>query len=227
MKTTTAAFLLVLGASVAHGQTVDARGHWKGTIDIPNNPREFDVDLATTADGELTGTATAADHVTVPLLKATMHGRKIVFFVRTDQPFDGELAPSAGIIAGTVTLNGYALPFSMSRTGEPRIDPPPTSRAVSRALEGVWNGTLAAGDRTLRLVVTVRNQPDGTALAQSVSVDEGGLMLPLVVVEDGANVTFQSRGVPITFAGILNAAGTQLTGTFTQGATNIPLSLTR
>lgn len=221
--------ITLLSASSARAQTSpDLSGHWKGTIEIPNTPADFELDIAKNALGKLYGTATAgADKVTIPLQKISLEGRRLTFYARSDQPMQAELSESGTIASGTATLGGYTLPFSMGRTGDAKIDPQPTSPAVSKALEGVWKGALSAGGRQYHFVVTVENLPEGRATATSVSVDEGGLMLPLTVVQDGVNVTFESQNVPMTFSGALNAAGTELAGTFTQGATSLPLVFTR
>ena len=86
---------------------------------------------------------------------------------------------------------------------------------------------MSAGGKTYRLIVSIANQPDGTALAHSVSVDEGGMIVPLVVVEDGTRVRIESAATQIVYAGVLNAGGTELTGTFTQGTLTVPITLTR
>ena len=115
--------LLLLTGPAADAQTaVDPTGHWKGTIDIPNHPVDFEIDLGRNARGELVGTATTpgADHGTFPLLKITLDGERVMFYGRTDQPFQGALSTSAQAIAGTFTFSGYDLPFSLSRTGEAR-----------------------------------------------------------------------------------------------------------
>ena len=221
--------ITLLAASSAPAQTSpDLSGHWKGTIEIPNMPADFEIDIARNARGELYGTVTAgADKVTIPLRKISLDGRRLTFYARADQPMQAEISESGNIASGTATLSGYALPFSMGRTGDATIDPPPTSPAVSKSLEGVWKGALSAGGAQYHFVVTVENQPGGRATATSVSVDEGGLTLPLTVVQDGSNVTFESRNVHMAFAGTLNPAGTELAGTYTQGATSLPLTFTR
>jgi hypothetical protein len=220
--------LLLISASVVHAQTIDPTGHWKGTIEMPNNPVDFEIDIARSGPGELIGTVTAgADRATLPLLKVTLEGSSITFFGRTDQAFRGELLPSGTALSGTASLNGHSLPFSMGRTGDARIEPPPTSPAVSKQLEGVWSGTLWAGDKQVRLSLTIANQPDGTSLAHSVSVDEGGLTIPTVVSQSGRSVTIETRGVITSYVATLNEAATELSGTWTQGATSLPLTMTR
>ena len=224
MKYIYAAIAVTLLASPAHAQT----GHWKGTIEIPNAPADFELDIAQNARGEYYGTATAgADKVTIPLQKIALEGRTLTFYARSDQPMQAEILESGTSAMGTATLSGYTLPLSMGRTGDAKIEPEPTSPAVSAALEGVWKGAASAGGAQYHFVVTVTNHPDGRATATSVSVDEGGLLLPLTITQDGMNVKFQSRNVPIAWAGVLSAAGTELTGTFTQGTTIVPLTFTK
>jgi len=222
--------LLLLTGPAADAQTaVDPTGHWKGTIDIPNHPVDFEIDLGRNARGELVGTATTpgADHGTFPLLKITLDGERVMFYGRTDQPSQGALSTSGQAIAGTFTFSGYDLPFSLSRTGEAKILPPPTSPAVSKELAGTWKGTLSAAGQEFHVVMTISNQPDGNAVAQLVSADEGGLTHFLVVAQSGSSVTIQSRSVQASFAGALDAAGTELVGTWTQETTNLPLTFTR
>ena len=228
MKTIT--FVLVLlAASAALAQTPgDLSGHWKGTIEIPGNAIEFEVDLARNARGDLFGTATAGvDKVTLPLQTVALDGNELTFFARTDQPFKGEVSSRGRSVSGTATLSGYSLPFTMDRTGDATIEPRPTSPAVGKDLEGVWTGVLSGPSRQLHFVLTIANQPDGNALAHEVSVDEGRLMLYVVVKQNGRRVTIDSRGVPTSFAGDLNAGNTEISGTWTQGETRLPLTLTR
>jgi hypothetical protein len=176
----------------------------------------------------LVGTLTAGtDHVTLPLLRVALEGSTIVFYGRTDQQFHADIQSSGKALSGTATVSGYALPFSMARIGEATIEPPPMSPAVSKQLEGVWNGTLSAGGRSLRLAVTIANQPDGAAIATSVSVDEGGLTLPAVVSQSGRDVKIETRGVVTSFVGTLNNAGAEISGTWTQGPVSLPLTLMR
>jgi hypothetical protein len=161
------------------------------------------------------------------LLKVTLAGSTLVFYGRTDQQFHANVLPSGKALSRTATVSGYELPFSMARTGDATIESPPTSPAVTKQLEGVWSGLLSAGGKSLRLAVTIANQPNGTALGQSVSLDEGNLTVPLVVLQKGRDVKIETRGIVTSYVGTLNDAGTELSGTWTQGATSLPLTLTR
>lgn len=223
-----AAFLL--GASALHAQApVDPTGHWKGLIEIPNaSPQEFQVDFSKNAQGNIIGTVTAgADAAALPLLSITTRVRTVTFYARTDQPFQGQLSESGAFMSGTARLSGYSLPFSMSRTGDAHIDPDPTSAAVTPKLEGVWRGLLKAGGAEYHLILTIANQPGGTALAYSVSTDEGGLRVPVVITEKGSSVGFTARGVTSSYEGTMNAGGTEITGIWTQRASSFPMTFTR
>jgi hypothetical protein len=194
----TSLMLMLLTAPAALAQTPDPSGHWVGSIQIPGREVAFAIDLARTAAGEMAG-AISDDADGVPLASITVAGRSIAFYSRSDQPLTGTLSEDGAAISGDATLSGYSLPFTMKRTGDARLSPPPMSEAVSRELEGTWHGTLQAN----------------------------GLTLPVVVVQHGSRVEFEQKGVPGSFSGELNAGGTELTGTFTQGGMSIPLTFIR
>jgi hypothetical protein len=222
------AVALLLTASTAGAQSsIDPSGHWKGTIEVPNNPTTFEIDLARTGKAELTGTFTASDALRVPLLKVTLEGQHLSFSGRSDQPFQAELVGNGTSMSGTATVSGFSLPFSMTRTGDASLEAQPTFPAVTKELAGVWRGTLAAVGRDLRLLMTIRNQEDGTATGRLISVDDGGMTLYIVVSQQGSSITAESRGIVSAFVGTLNSAGTELMGTWSQRGMSLPLSFTR
>lgn len=225
--TKTLVMLMLLTAPAALAQTPDPSGHWVGSIQIPGREVAFAVDLARTPAGEMAGAISVDDAVGVPLASITVAGRSIAFYSRSDQPLTGTLSEDGAGISGDATLSGYSLPFTMKRTGDARLSPPPMSDAVSRELEGTWHGTLQANGLTLHALLMLTNQPGGKAIGRVVSVDEGGLTLPVVVVQRGSRVEFEQKGVPGSYSGELNAGGTELTGTFTQRGVSIPLTFTR
>ena len=229
MKKTMMLLLVVMLSSpaLAGAQTSDPSGHWVGSIQIPGREVAFAIDLARTAAGEMAGAISVDDADGVPLASITVAGRSIAFYSRSDQPLTGTLSEDGSRISGDATLSGYSLPFNMKRTGDAHLSPPPMSAAVSRELEGTWHGTLQANGLTLRAMLTLTNQPGGKAIGRVVSVDEGGLTLPVVVVQRGSRVEFEQKGVPGSYSGELNAGGTELTGTFSQRGVSIPLTFTR
>lgn len=92
-------------------------------------------------------------------------------------------------------------------------------------VKGTWLGTLDAGPQKLRLSVTLTR--NGMALAGTInSLDQGSGEMPLrnVVFRDG-KLTFALPALGVTYEGTLS--GDTIAGTFTQGGTAFPLTLTR
>ncbi|MBI3494158.1 MAG: hypothetical protein HY047_20620 [Acidobacteria bacterium] len=223
------AALLVLPASSVRAQTVvDPSGHWEGKVEVPQMDVIVEVDLAKNSKGEFEGTVgIPAQHLKgLPLKKVVVQGRTINFHARTDQTLSADLSDDGKSMSGTFAIEGAALPFSLTRTGDARMMPPVKSAAIGKELEGTWNGTLEAG-MPLRLVLTMSNQADGTATGRIVNLDQGGLEIPLAIAQKGSSVTLDTSVVPGSFSGALNAEGTELAGTWTQGSIALPLTFKR
>lgn len=224
----TIAFVLtLLTATAAGAQTPDVAGHWTGALDIQGQTLRLDVDLARNASGQLVGAATSADARNIPLTKIALEGSSVTFFARSDQPFTGTLAADGRSISGNIRLDGYDLPLELTRTGDAALEPPPTSPAISKTLEGRWTGTLATTTGSHRVELVLANGPDGRSSGYFVSVDEGGLMLYVQISEQPDGITLRLTGVNATYTAAMDAAGATLTGTFAERGTSLPLVLTR
>jgi hypothetical protein len=68
------------------------------------------------------------------------------------------------------------------------------------------------------------NQPDGTASGTIVSPDGTGVEVPVAITQKASNLTIDVVSVGASFAGVLNAAGTELAGTWKQGSSSLPLT---
>jgi hypothetical protein len=72
------------------------------------------------------------------------------------------------------------------------------------------------------------NHADGTATGTITSLDQGGIEFPLGLTQKAVAVTLNAPAIGGDFfAGTLNGAGTELTGTFTQGPVTAPLVFRR
>jgi len=92
--------------------------------------------------------------------------------------------------------------------------------------QGQWQGTLEAGERKLRLALTLSRNPDGTYSGTLDSLDQGATIAIEVVKVDGDSVHLELTSISARFVGKLNADGSELTGQFTQGDT-LPLTFRR
>src|SRR4029453_3110383 len=92
---------------------------------------------------------------------------------------------------------------------------------------GSWQGTLEAAGQQLRLVVTVTKSEAGVYAGKLESVDQGATIAIDTITVNGDAVRWEIKSPAIVFEGVLNKERTELTGTFTQGGQQIPLTLKR
>jgi hypothetical protein len=102
-----------------------------------------------------------------------------------------------------------------------------TSQTPAKDAEGSWQGTLDAAGQRLRLLVTVTKSEAGVYSGKLNSLDQGATIAIDTFTLDGNAVRWEIKSPAIVFAGILNGDGTELTGTFTQGGQQFPLTLKR
>jgi hypothetical protein len=220
---------LLASAPLARAQAaVNPAGHWEGAIDAPGMNVNFQIDVAKDAKGGFAGAISIpGEHIKgLPLARFDVDGKTIVFGARSDQLLSGTISDDGNSISGTYSIQAMAVPFTITRTGDAKIEPPVVSKAIAKAFEGTWNGTLDV-DGGLRLVLTLANQPDGTSIGYIVNLDEGGLRIPLLIAHDDANLTLTSAVTGGKFEAAMNGDGTELVGTYTQGSTSVPLTFRR
>jgi hypothetical protein len=223
--------LLLLPASFLRAQTaVDPSGHWEGTIQIQDTQLAFEIDLTRNDRGELAGTFGQPAQLVkgLPLSIVAVEGRSVRFVLKAGpQPatFQAMVAADGKSMTGEAAQGGYTIPFTLTRTGDARIAAVPKSPAIGKELEGIWNGTLEANGGQMRLIFKMANQPDGTAAGTVVSPDGSGIEIPIAMTQKGSNVTLDVTSVGASFAGVLNDARTEMTGTWTQGPNALPLTL--
>ena len=229
-----AAMLLMRAFSLLAQPTVDPSGHWEGTINAPSMEVTIEIDLAKNAKGELAGTfGQAMENIKgLPLTTVTVEGRAIRMLLRPGAgggTFNGTLAADGKSIAGDFVMaeGGHTIPFTLTRTGDARIAAAPKSPPIAKELEGTWNGALDLGGRHMRIVLKMANQADGTASGTLASPDGSGVDIPIAMAQKAAHFTIDVSSVGASFVGVLNAAGTELTGQWTQRGSSLPLTFTR
>ena len=223
--------LLLTPGSVARAQSAaDPSGHWEGTLKVPQMELKVEIDLARDSQGVFAGTFSqpAQGVKGLPLSSVAVEASAVRFVVKggpEPATFDGALSTDGTSISGTVTQSGFTIPMNLSRTGDARVVPAPTSAPIAKELEGTWNGTLEVDGAPMRLVVKMANRPDGTAAGTVVSPDGSGVEIPIGMTQKGSSITIEVPSVGASFVGILNSAGTELAGTWTQRSAALPLTL--
>lgn len=223
------ALCLLSSGPVRAQKAADPSGHWEGTIQAPGMAIGFEIDFAKNEKGVLTGAVNIPGERIkgLPLTKVAVEGTTITFHARSDQPMRGELSADGTTIAGDYFAEGNTLPFTMTRTGDAKLQAPPRSAPISTLLEGTWEGMIETHGVEMHLLLKLANHADGTSTGHVVNLDQGALELPVAVTQKGANVTLDISAVVSSYAGTLNADGTELAGTFTQGANSAPLTFRR
>src|SRR5580700_3199196 len=93
---------------------------------------------------------------------------------------------------------------------------------------GTWKGELGAGAAKLRIVLTITKGAGGEFSGQLVSVDQGATLPMENISVEGDAVRFEVKPVGGLYEGKLNAARTEVEGTWVQArVARQPLSFTR
>jgi len=206
-------------------------GHWEGAIQSPQQEIAIHIDLAQNPKGEWTGSIDIPpQHLKgFPLSGIAVKGNSVMFAmngVPGDPKFDGKVSGDGKTMSGAFTQGGADLTVSLKRTGEAVIETPAKSTAVSKELEGAWEGALDVNGNQLRLKLKMANQADGTASGSIVSVDQGGGEIPITTItQKGSNLKLELKTIGGAYDGDLRA-GT-LVGHWTQGGGTLPLTFKR
>jgi hypothetical protein len=225
--------VVLLCASFAFAQApVSPTGHWEGVVQIPEHPMVIAVDLSTSVSGSLVGTFAQPEQgvKALPLTTVAVQGRTVRFVVKGNDDgstFAGVVGEDGKMMTGEVTAGEYVIPFTLTRVGDARVAAVPISPAVGKELEGTWHGTIAADGRQMQVEVRLKNQPDGTSRGEIASPTGTGIAIPIAIVQFGKHVTIEIDAVGASFSGELNAAGTEVRGTWNQSTASLPLTLTR
>jgi hypothetical protein len=211
-------------------QAPTASGHWTGVLETPTQPLDVEVDLKPGTPPAWLGTISipAQNLKAFPLSQIEVQGTS-VSFVMANVPgtptFKGTLAVDGQTITGDFAQGGGSLPLKLNRKGDAVFTAPAKSTAVAKELEGTWNGSLAVGDRTLRLTLKLANGPDG-ATGSMVSVDQGGAEVPITTItQAGSQLTLELPSIAGSYSGDLKDG--KLIGTWRQGPGSLPLEFTR
>lgn len=125
--------------------------------------------------------------------------------------FEGRLSEDGVMLTGVLHQGTASLPVVLTRQAE-------------SPLVGVWEGPLAVGGQTIRLVFRVA--ADGRAVMDSPDQGARGIALDTPSVDDRL-VRLAAPTLGVTVEGRLSDDGRTIAGTFRQGGAALPLELTR
>ncbi len=204
-------------------------GHWEGTLKVDNREIGISLDLGQNQKSEwIASMGVPSENATGLYVKDLAVSGKSVKFVAFElqmATFDLALGPD-GKMTGQISNHGSLLPVEFKRTGEAKVELIPASAAVSKELEGDWEGSLQMPNGEFRLVIHFKNQPDKTVAATMDTPVPGATGAPLNdVKQNGQKVEFAIKVAHASFQGSLNKEGTELAGQFTHEENSLPLTL--
>jgi uncharacterized protein len=97
----------------------------------------------------------------------------------------------------------------------------------AKDFQGSWQGTLEAGGTKLRLALTITKSDAAVYAGKLDSLDQGATIPIDTITVNGDAVRLEIKSPAIVFEGTLNKERTELTGTFTQGGEQFPLTFKR
>lgn len=203
------------------------RGHWSGSVEVPDQSLAMEVDLEKGPNGWTGSISIPAQNATgIPLDAITFTNGKCTFHLKGapgDPTFTGTLSADGKTLAGDFTQGPGSFPFKFNRTGDPKVEEAKASPAVAKDFLGTWEGTLEGPG--LRLVLKMSNDASG-AKAVLITVDQGGTEIPVSAIEQkDSKLTLVVKMVGGRYEAEIDKAGAELNGTWTQGGNGLPLKL--
>ncbi len=219
-----------LAASYLLAQPAPGAGHWEGKIQTPGPEIGILVDLAKSADAWKGAISIPEQNLkNFPLSDISVSGGAVRFAMKGvpgDPAFDGKIGGGGKTISGAFVQGGTQMTFTLTRTGEANVEEP-SNKPLDKRFTGTWEGTLDAMGTKLRLVCKLENK-EGAAAGTLTSVDQGNAEIPIPsITQAGSSLVLEIPSIGGTYKGDLNEAGTQLTGTWTQGPGSLPLVFTK
>ncbi|MEO5926194.1 MAG: hypothetical protein ABIR70_20400 [Bryobacteraceae bacterium] len=203
------------------------RGHWTGDIETPGGNITLEVDLDQTLSGWIGSVSIPAQGAKgIALEGITFKDGKATFRIRgagAQAPaFTGTISPDGQSLTGEFVQAASFTPLKLVRTGEAKVELPKSSPPVAPEFVGTWEGTIEAGVK-LRVQLVLANV-FGASEATLISLDQGGSKIPVnTVAQQGTKLRLKVDSVGGGYEGELSADKTQLTGSWTQQGTTVPL----
>lgn len=231
--------------SAAPGPTV--AGDWQGTLEARGGRLRLAIHVTKGPDGTLKASFDSLDQgaMGIPVDKATFDGGVLRLDLSSiGARYEGTLGKEGTELTGAWAQGGGSFPLTLTRPasakeraeteGKPageRVEaegkPPEEKPVSSDPIAPMWVGTLDAGGGKIRIVFNLARGEDGTLTATIDSPDQMAKGMPVrrAVYKDG-KLTLELKQPVARFEGTMNKEGTELTGTWTQGGTGMPLVLT-
>jgi uncharacterized protein len=220
-----ALFLLGLSCQVFSQTSAKGfEGSWQGTLEAGGARLRLVVTVTKSDAGVYAGKLESLDQgATIPIDTITVNGDAVRFEINSPAiVFEGTINKERTELTGTFTQSDQKIPLTLKHS-----EPAAVTSPAMQGFEGSWQGILDAGGQKLRLAVTVSKSDAGIYTGKFESLDQGATIPIDTITVNGDAVRFEIKSPSIVFEGALNKERTELTGTFSQGGQQIPLTFKR
>lgn len=207
-----------------------AASRWEGTVQIPGRELRLIVDIAPDAGGKWTGSVIAPGFgiMGTPLSDIVVKDSDVSFVIKGglgNPKLKGHLT-SSGEFLGDYEQAGNIAPFLFKRTGPPHVEPPRQSTAIRKELEGEWQGEINYLGTVFRIKLKLANQAAGKGSGQLILIGKQETVLPVdLIMQDGSLLSLELFEPGVTYDAQFHKESNEITGQFSVGGTEIPLSL--
>jgi hypothetical protein len=199
-------------------------GHWEGAIEVAGTSLGVNFHVEANGSG-LKAKMDVPDQgsLNLPVDEIKVGGGTVKLSLkRLRASYEGKLNAAQTEVAGKWTQNGLVNPLNLKKTAKPK------TLTISDDLKGLWEGKLQVGGSRIRFGLRIETRPDGTRTVGFSSPDQGAPFLPINAISlVDSTVKLESKVIAATFQGKLNAAKTEIEGTFVQRGAVVPLTLKR
>ncbi|MGJ5813291.1 hypothetical protein [Paludibaculum fermentans] len=214
---------ILLAGALAYGQA----GRWEGTVQAGGQELQIGLDFAKDDKGVWSGTfsQTPPGIRDVPVVELKVEEQTVKFHIVSGSgpEFVCKMGTPTTMNCSLNTPNG-AVTFDLKRTGDGKVAAQKPSPAVSKVLEGDWEGSLETPQGGLKIVMHFKNQPDGTVKATLDSPIQGATGLAMTeIAQKELAVELKVPVVGGSYKGTLNKEGNQITGEWSQGGNALAL----
>lgn len=216
---------LVIGLftiSYAQGNNVKKFvGVWKGILDMQGQSATV-IFTFTEKEGKLSGSAESPEQGggAVTLDNIVVVENKIQFEITAVRGgFDGVYKEDKKVLDGTLVFGDQGVPLALTK--DEKAVP-----AAEKKFDSIWEGTLVVQDKSLKIIVKVFKNEDGTLGAFLDSPDQKASNIPAASVslkED--TFSFELSALGASYSGKIDKTTMVSKGTFSQGGMELPLDL--
>lgn len=213
------ASLFILTFSLAPGEPLAAR--WEGSVEIPGDPLTVVIDLDQDVHGQWLGSAIFPGYGVkgAPLTDVVVSGSGVSFKVPNAMggpSFRGQLADE--LLTGDYRQAGNNAPFTLKRSGSPQVEPPRRSTAVTKELEGEWQGDMTVMGNPIKVSLKLSNSPGRGSSGELLLVGRRRTTLAAsLITQEGSMLTVEVFDANMTLEGQYRKAANEIAATYQQG----------